>query len=216
MSDEFGYAAVKVILLITAVVVVVVFIVYDRRRRVALAYRAAIVARLGWSLAPPDPWLVTVATRLGVPGQPARMFTGDFDGRRLFVIDFELTPTDGEGLAHLIGLTLPGKLPPLTVSPDVRLERLLGQDIELESQAFNDTFRVQGYSGRFASAVLQPRLMEWMLHNSRLRWHIAGNILVTWELFELTMPEVMARLETMAGVIDRIPRFVFRDDWTVA
>jgi hypothetical protein len=40
-----------------------------------------------------------------------------------------------------------------------------------------------------ASAVLHPRMMEWML----------------------TLPDVLARLEAMNGVIDRIPPFVLRD-----
>ncbi|GAB3948095.1 hypothetical protein GCM10029976_078560 [Kribbella albertanoniae] len=214
-AEEFGRAAVLVILLLATVFVGVVLVDGYRRRRRALVYRAALMAWNGWSPAPPDPRLVAFGTLLGLQGQPTQMFTGDFRGRRLFILYYEFGSTEESPEACLIALRLPGALPPLTVSEDVPMERVLGEDIELESQAFNDKFRVQGYTRRFASAVLQPRLMEWMLLNP-LRWHVAGNMLVTWGHHELTGAEITARLETLAGVIDRIPPFVFRDNWATS
>ncbi|MDX6236850.1 MAG: hypothetical protein QOG10_1665 [Kribbellaceae bacterium] len=62
-----------------------------------------------------------------------------------------------------------------------------------------------------ASAVLHPRMMEWMLVNPGLRWQLAGNVLVSWGTGLWTLPDVLARLEAMNGVIDRIPPFVLRD-----
>ncbi len=108
---------------------------------------------------------------------------------------------------HLIALSLPTALPQLTVSKD----SVLPGDIELESQMFNEQFRVQADDQRFASAVLQPRLMEWMLQNPSLRWQIAGDTLVSWGYGEVPVTELPARLSSMAGVIDRIPPFVLRD-----
>jgi hypothetical protein len=81
----------------------------------------------------------------------------------------------------------------------------------LESKAFNDAFRITCADNRYASAVLHPRMMEWMLFNPGLRWQVAGNALVSWGSGLWTLPDVLARLEAMNGVIDRIPPFVLRD-----
>ncbi|GAA1669212.1 hypothetical protein GCM10009745_09600 [Kribbella yunnanensis] len=165
----------------------------------------------GWLVAPAEPWLVELAGRLTIKGRATQMFTGDFGGRGLRVLDYEFTARRGPAPVHLIALSLPVGLPRLTVSRDSTLTRVLGNDIELESQAFNDRFRVQADDQRFASAVLQPRLMEWMLQNPDLQWHLAGNALVSWGYGEVPVAEVLVRLEAMAGVIDRIPPFVLRD-----
>ncbi|GAB3948089.1 hypothetical protein GCM10029976_078540 [Kribbella albertanoniae] len=110
---------------------------------------------------------------------------------------------------HLIALSLPVALPPLTVSKDSVLPGV--NDIELESQAFNERFRVQADDQRFASALLQPRLMAWLLQNPELQWHLAGDALVSWGYGEVAPADILTRLEAMAGVIDRIPPFVLTD-----
>ncbi len=137
------------------------------------------------------------------------MFTGDFHGRRLWVLDYEFTTRQGPSPVHLIALALPVALPELTVSKDSVLPGV--SDIELESQAFNERFRVQADDQRFASAVLQPRMMEWLLQNPGLQWHLAGGTLVSWGYGEVAPTDVLARLEAMAGVIDRIPPLVLTD-----
>ena len=79
-----------------------------------------------------------------------------------------------------------------------------GRDLELENKAFNDAFRIDCADDWFASAVLHPRMMEWMLFN-HLEWQFAGNA-------RLLGPRVvLARLEAMTGLIDRIPPYVLRD-----
>ncbi|TDD46483.1 hypothetical protein E1263_36395 [Kribbella antibiotica] len=186
-----------------------------KRRREFLQQRANTIAQHGWYPAPVNPWLAEVTGRLFAKGRPSEMFAGDFRGQGLCVLEYLYTTSNGKTtqthFVHIIAVNLPVALPPITVSQDSTLKRAFGNDIELESQAFNEAFRVDCEDPRYATAVLQPRLMEWMLHNPALQWQIAGNALVSWAYGGFTVPDVLARLEAMAGVIDRIPPFVLRD-----
>jgi hypothetical protein len=71
----------------------------------------------------------------------------------------------------------------------------------------------RGYTGTVgdASAVLHPRMMEWMMFNRGLEWQLAGNALVSWGHGSFVVRDVLARLKAMAGVIDRVPPYIFRD-----
>ncbi len=202
-------------LLIAGFAALVVVIV--KHGRDALRRRAAEAAQLGWVLAPPNPWLIEVATRLYRRGRPGEMFAGDFRGRGMCVLDYTYSTSAGSGqtqtrTVHLVALNLPTALPPLTLTKDSGLQRMFGgRDQELENQAFNDTFRIDCQDDRFASAVLHPRMMEWMLFNGGLEWQFAGNALVSWGQGSFAVRDVLARLEAMSGLIDRIPPYVLRD-----
>ncbi|GAA0621826.1 hypothetical protein GCM10009534_66400 [Kribbella sandramycini] len=207
-----------VLYLVGGVVVVggtLALLAYVKRRREALQQRAHAMAQYGWFPAPPSPWLAEVAARLYTNGAPGEMFAGDFRGRGLCVLEYRYTTSNGKSsqthTVHLVALNLPAALPPLTVSHDSALRRAFSADIELESQAFNDAFRVDCQDQRYASAVLHPRLMEWMLANPALEWQLAGNALVSWAYGAFAIPDLLARLEALQGVLDRIPPFVLRD-----
>ncbi|GAB3948099.1 hypothetical protein GCM10029976_078570 [Kribbella albertanoniae] len=207
-----------IVLLASTVVIVAVtlaLIAYTKRRRAWLVERGNAMAQYGWYPAPPNPWLQEVAARLYAKGRAHEMFAGDFRGRGLCVLEYMYTTSNGKSSqthhVNLIALNLPAALPPLTVSRDSTLKRAFGNDIELESQAFNDTFQIDCADPRYASAVLHPQLMEWMLLNPALEWQLAGNALVSWAYGQFTVPDVLARLEAMTGVIDHIPPFVLRD-----
>ncbi|MFI7068244.1 hypothetical protein ACIBL3_45175 [Kribbella sp. NPDC050124] len=200
-----------VLLLITLLVVSIVVI--HKKGSAALRRRAAEAAQSGWVLAPPNPWLMDVAARLFTYGEPGEMFAGQFRGRGMCVLDYVFSTAGANGqvqrrIVHVVALNLPVPLPPLTLTK----ERVLGGgDQEFENQAFNDRFQVDCADDRFASAVLTPRMMEWMLFNGGLEWQVAGNALVSWGDNRFVVRDVLARLEAMEGVIERIPPQVFRD-----
>jgi hypothetical protein len=211
-----------VILIVTIPIVTVIALAlhFAARRRDFLKARAYGAAQLGWYPAPPSPWLVEVAAGLFPRGNAGEMLTGGFRDRGVCVLDYSYTTTsvNGQGQTtstthdcHLVALSLPVALPPLALDAESKLARLSGRDLELESKAFNDAFRITCADNRYASAVLHPRMMEWMLFNPGLRWQLAGNALVSWGSGPWTLPDVLARLEAMNGVIDRIPPFVLRD-----
>ena len=213
------------ILLLVASTVVIVAVVlgiiaYSKKRNAALWQRRHAMAQYGWHPAPPNPWLTEVAARLWTRGRPNEMFAGDYRGRGMCVLEYVYTTSNGKTttthVVNLIALNLPSALPPLTLTAESGVTRMLaGRDLELESQAFNDRFRITCADERYASAVLHPRMMEWMLHNPGLQWQLAGNALVSFAPGAFTVPDTVARLEAMTGIIDRIPPFVFRDYGTV-
>jgi hypothetical protein len=207
--------AILVVVSIPFVALIALALNFAARRRDFLKARAYGAAQLGWYPAPPNPWLVEVAARLFQRGRAGEMVTGGFRDRGVCVLDYSYKTGQGQTTStnhcHLIALSLPVALPPLTLAPESTLARLTGRDLELESKAFNDAFRITCTDNRYASAVLHPRMMEWMLVNPGLRWQLAGNTLVSWGAGLWTLPDVLARLEAMNGVIDRIPPFVLRD-----
>ncbi|MEV0290905.1 hypothetical protein AB0H36_42830 [Kribbella sp. NPDC050820] len=185
-----------VALLITLLVVFIVVI--HKKGSAVLRRRAAEAAQAGWVLAPPNPWLMEVAARLFTYGEPGEMFAGEFRGRGICVLDYVFSTAGANGqpqrrIVHLVALTLPVALPPLTLS-----------------QGFNDKFKVDCADERFASAVLTPRMMEWMLSNGGLEWQVAGNALVSWGDNSFVVRDVLNRLEALNGVIERIPPDVYR------
>jgi hypothetical protein len=207
--------AILAVVSIPVVALIALALNFAARRRDFLKARAYGAAQLGWYPAPPNPWLVEVAARLFQRGRAGEMVTGGFRGRGVYVLDYSYTTGQGQTTStnhgHLVALSLPVALPPLTLDAVSKLARLTSRDLELESKAFNDAFRITCADNRYASAVLHPRMMEWMLVNPGLRWQLAGNTLVSWGAGLWALPDVLARLEAMNGVIDRIPPFVFRD-----
>ncbi|TDW66278.1 hypothetical protein EV653_6303 [Kribbella pratensis] len=206
--------AVLGLLLLTALVAGVTWLsIRNSRRHLArLRQRAAEAARFGWYLVPPNPWLLDVAGRLYRRGRPGETFAGDFRGRGMCAFDYRYTTSSGNSQqthhVHLVVMNLPVALPPLTLSRHSGLRR---SDFELENQKFNDTFRIACLDNRYASAVVHPRLMEWMLYNPGLEWQIAGNALVSWGPGDFTIADVVGRLEVMSRLVDLIPPFVLRD-----
>ncbi|TWD78993.1 hypothetical protein FB561_0041 [Kribbella amoyensis] len=196
-------------------------VVQFRRREQFMQQRAREAARCGWYPAAPNPWLIQAAIDLWRNGKPGQMLAGDFHGRGMCVLDYSYTTTSSGANGqvtttthhvHLVALNLPVALPPMTVTADSKVKRFFGgRDLELESKAFNDAFRITCLDDRFASAVLHPRMMEWLLYNPGLEWQFAGNALISWGSGLFVIQDVYARLEAMSGLADRIPPFVLRD-----
>ena len=65
-------------------------------------------------------------------------------------------------------------LPPLSVDPENFLDRFVGRltdnDIDLESEDFNRAFTVSCPDRKFASDVLHPQMMEFLLEHRQVGW----------------------------------------------
>ena len=216
-----GFVVVGIIAVLGFSAVIALAIWQSVKHRDFLKARGQAAMQLGWYPAPPNPWLIEVAAGIYQRGKPGEMFAGDFRGRGMCALDYSYTTTstgsDGQTTTtthrvFMVALNLPVALPPLRLTMDSKFRRIFGgRDIELESKAFNDAFRINCADERYASAVLHPRMMEWMLHNPGLEWQLSGNALVTWGVGHFTIPDTLARLEVMARVIDLLPPFVLRD-----
>jgi hypothetical protein len=132
------------------------------------------------------------------------------------VFDYTYVTSNGKAsqthVVNLVALNLPAALPPLTLRHDSALRQAFGGgDLQLESEQFNERFRIECPDDRYGSAVMHPRMMECVLRNPGLEWQIAGNALVSWGVGAFAVPDVLARLEAMRELIDLIPHFVLRD-----
>ena len=102
--------------------------------------------------------------------------------------------------------------PQLRISPENVLTRIAAalsfEDIAFESEAFNRAFHVQGRDRRFATALCDARMMEWLLGNAQgYSFEVTGDRLLCWA----RQGPAEAKLEMLATVKtfhDRIPPVV--------
>lgn len=65
---------------------------------------------------------------------------------------------------------LPAEWPDLLIAPETLSARAIGSldmhEVNLESEAFNRAFTIRSADPRFANALLDPRMMQWLLDRS--------------------------------------------------
>lgn len=154
--------------------------------------------------------------------------TGQYDGRPFEAFDYSYTTTststdaNGHTTTHrethnfsVLALEVGFDLPRLEVAPEHWLGRMVGRltnrDIELESEDFNRAFTVTCPDRKFASDVLHPQMMEFLLGHRDLGWRFTDRALLTVRAGTHTTAEVEARLSTIDGILDRVPEFVWRE-----
>lgn len=106
----------------------------------------------------------------------------------------------------VLGFTLPFALPALSVNG-----RRVGSRSQFESTAFNDAFKVRAEDPKFASDVIHPRTMEWLLANPPVAgWTIDGAV-IDFNVESLDGFVLDSCETTLRGFLARIPRFVWAD-----
>jgi hypothetical protein len=182
-------------------------------------------AERGWTYAEEEPLLVDrfagAPFGLGFDQRATNVAYGTHDGRDLVCFDYEYTTTSGAGqdrrtTTHrfsVLGLSMGAILPPLAVDPENVLERLVGRvthsDIDMESETFNRAFTVSCPDRKFASDVLHPRMMEYLLEYPQLGWRFERDCLLVIARGHRTPGAIKATLEFMDGLTDLIPEFVW-------
>jgi hypothetical protein len=148
-----------------------------------LAREQAGAEKYGWLRGTdPDGLLATAGSRcFGHNGKLRRIMVGEYDGRRIRMAEFlyvarSKLPTTS--INHLIAIELPVQLPELVVSRQPLLEPTLFP-FDGESGAFNRQYYVAGADHRYTSAMVHPRMMEWLLAHE-LSFRICGNLLVAY------------------------------------
>ena len=114
-------------------------------------------------------------------------------------------------------LRLPYWLPWLTLTEEGLGSKIAqffgGQDIKLESDEFNQAFRVQAESQAFAYAVLNPRTIEWLLGQGRsvTPFRLVGTDLLCWQSGKQEPHAIGFRVGLMSELVRQIPEFVWKD-----
>jgi hypothetical protein len=113
-------------------------------------------------------------------------------------------------------VSLPAFLPTLEVSPEGIFGKLAGavgltSDIDLESEDFNRKFTVRAENRKFATDVLSPRTMQYLLTAPAAAWRITGSSMVRWGSGRLDPAEIVVATSVLDQVADGIPDFVWKD-----
>ncbi|CAN5450257.1 hypothetical protein BH10PLA1_BH10PLA1_03170 [soil metagenome] len=108
-----------------------------------------------------------------------------------------------------------GEFPSLVLRVEGLFDKLKGmvgfEDINFESEAFSRKYFCKSDSKEFAYALIHPQMMEYLLP-LKLEFHLFGGLIVmdvSSYLFD--GPFLCGQLSAIAGVLNRIPDFVWQD-----
>ncbi len=207
-----------------ALAVVVVYLSYlaAKKRREAMATYAA--AR-GWRFEVEQPLLVDRFSGppfgMGFGRRAYNVLYGTHEGRDLVSFDYEYKTQTSNGkqtTTHVhrfsvLGLSMGVHMPPLSVDPENFLDRfvgrLTGNDIDLESEDFNRAFTVSCPDRKFASDVLHPQMMEFLLQHRQVGWRFEQDSMLMVAQGQRTPAQIDATIQVMDDITDRVPEFVW-------
>jgi hypothetical protein len=193
---------------------------------------AALAAARGWTYAESDDRYVDryagAPFGLGHDRQANNVLTGAHDSRPFAAFDYRYsttsTSTDAQGHTSthtevhnfsVIALEVGVRLPELSVTPEGFFGRLIGRltnnDIEFESEQFNRAFTVHCEDRKFATDVIHPRMMEYLLTVPDLAWSFRDSALVTVSPGDHSVPLLEQTLGQVDGILDLVPEFVWKE-----
>jgi hypothetical protein len=219
-----GVAVLPLLFLVfgAAVVGVIIYVSIEQAKKRRAALLAWASAR-GWTVIGDASYLA--GRWRGAPfgaGRARRVgnaVTGTFAGRPGISFDYQYTTGSGKNRTthhyHVMVLSMPAPLPHLQLTPEnfgTAIAKVFGgEDIEFESEQFNQQWRVQASVPRFAFDVLHPRLMERLLHpDARGPMRFEGTDLVSWRSGLQDPRWIDSRLSVLNDVITSVPDFVWR------
>lgn len=148
------------------------------------------------------------------------VFRGNHRGRAIVFGEYRYTTKNNKSTVvhswQFVALALPSCRPWLSVSRDFGsgLFSCRGRKgVLLESQEFNERFRIDAASERFAYDVLSPRMMEWLLADARANtvgFRFEGQWAITVRAGRLRPDEVWFHADFLHDVIGQVPDFVWR------
>ncbi len=216
-----------VIIVVILVVAIVAFVGYlkNKKRREALQ---AWAAGRGWTFAAQNDGIIGqfegTPFDQGDHQRAKNVVVGQFQNRPIVAFDYsyQTHSTDSEGRRqtttheyNIISVGLPVPLPNLHVSRESlfhKMGRAIGiRDIELESEEFNRTFNVHCKDRKFASDMLHPRLMQWLLDHEGPAWRIDRSNLLCWDSGKVSPDVIDQQLGYLSTIADQVPRFVWQD-----
>jgi hypothetical protein len=183
----------------------------------------------GWTYAERDDELVD--RFVGLPfgrgfGRSAQhVLTTTMAGRPVVAFEYSYKERQGSGknqrtvtyTFEVVATSIPVPRPTLQVTLEHLGTRLLNavglDDLQLESEEFNRTFRISTEDPKFAYDVLHPRTMEWMLGDPRARelpFRFERSDVLTWESGRLDPQRAAWAATYLLDVVDRVPEFVWK------
>lgn len=203
---------------ILVVVAVVASVAAERRRREALA---ALAAQRGWRYVEGKDRTFErrfpefECLRRGSSRYSQRVLLGASQGRDLVAFDYHYLEKSSDGKStttHLFsGLILSSglRLQPMSLRCETFGDRVsaffgLG-DIDFELAEFNRAFHVRSPDRRFATDVLQPATLEFLLASPRFRVEFGPERVLVWRDRRFERTEFSDALALAEGILERLP-----------
>lgn len=143
------------------------------------------------------------------PGRPTLCFTYRYKTQSS---DGKTTSTQTHHFS-IYSARLPKALPELHVGREnilTSLARAVGvHDIEFESEDFNREFKVTGDDRKFASDVINPQMMQFLMDGAAPGFTIVGADIVLVRSGRLDLQSVLPTLAYLEAVVGHIPEFVW-------
>jgi hypothetical protein len=151
------------------------------------------------------------------------VMSGQWSGRDVLAFDYhyETHSTDSKGhrttsnhyfSAAIVGSQVP--LQPLSIRPEGFFDKItefLGvEDIDFESAEFSRTFFVKAPDRKWAYDVLHARTMEFLLAQPRFSIQFDTRSVIIHRQGTFQPPEFQAAIETVCGILDRLPEYLIR------
>ncbi|WP_421735052.1 hypothetical protein [Cellulomonas sp.] len=212
-----------VLLIGVAVVAVVILGLWAQRKRHERFRQWAAVS--GWTYQESDRSLVGLSRDqpfgVGSSRTATEVLRGTFESRPALSFTYSWTTGSGKNRsthrAHVVAVALPTYLPTVEVTPEglgAKLVKMMGaRDLQFESEAFNQAYRVAASDERVGHAILHPRLMERLLRSDALgnAWRIDGTWILSWENGSTDLDRLASRLGLLSAVVRSVPRHVWLD-----
>jgi hypothetical protein len=217
-----GIALVVLLILGVGILLAVLGAMAAAKRREAVA---AYAASRGWTYVREQPDLVD-----RFPGHPfgrgfgrraTNVVHGTWDGRVFVSFDYVYKTQQSNGKTtttvnhpfSVLAVGLGVRVPELEVAPEGIFgsiaDAVSGSAINLESEEFNQAFTVRSDDRKFASDVLHPLMMEYLLAHRGLAFRTVGDSLLVVGSGHRPVEQVDGVLAWADGVLDRVPEFVW-------
>lgn len=161
-------------------------------------------------------------------GRIRDIFTGVAGGVPVHVFEYTYQEQVDDKNTRTIKMVMSAAQLPVALSETRILHETIGgqltkffgaQDIQFESSAFNDAFLVKGADERITHAVIDPRMMEFLLHSPARDFQIrmVGSWVLMWQpesafrFDKLELPEAVEPLSSLiARFVGHIPKHLLR------
>lgn len=202
------------------VAAIVGWVAAERRRREALA---ALAARRGWRYVEGKDrgfekrFPEFECLRQGSNRYAERLLVGESAGRALVAFDYHYETKSSNGKTttttnhRVSGLILDSglRLAPLSLRSETfgdRLSAFFGMgDLDFELAEFNRAFHVRSPDRRFATDVLQPATLEFLLASPRFRVEFGPRRLLAWRERRFEGDDFERALALIEGILERLP-----------
>lgn len=230
MEDLFPFVLMPLIFI--APIAIVIGVAYAQRGKSKKIQEecAAWSVQRGWQYYQQDQNLVNrwqmPMFRQGSSKKVTNVLTGPVNSKSKVVrqaISFEYQSTVSTGKSsttyhhHIVAVFLPNYIPTLTIAPEgigAKIAKFFGgQDIQFESEVFNDRWRITGDHLAFAHAVVHPQTMEYLMKYApyNVAYHLLGDALLIYNSGKQNLQNIDQMTWHITDLIDLVPEFVWRD-----